>query len=119
MVRKSASSQPTQQVQMQDWRHRDRLGIMVLSNRTNMPKSIQQHRSAKRVSKVPESFLKQLREDIAFRRIDSGIQLLRQHREYIDSCSPKQKNAAVFIGHLAQWVDIGFAKPNLVKELLG
>ncbi len=84
-----------------------------------MPGSNDQHQATKRVPKVPESFLRQLREDIADRRIDSGIQLLRRHREFIDSCSPKQKNAAIFIGHLAQWVDIGFAKPGLVKELLG
>jgi tetratricopeptide (TPR) repeat protein len=104
---------------MQDWKLRNRLGTMVLSGKTNMPKSTERNRDTKRVPKVPESFLRQLREDIAFRRIDSGIQLLRQHREFIELCSPKQKNAAIFIGHLAQWVDIGFAKPGLVKELLG
>jgi tetratricopeptide (TPR) repeat protein len=92
---------------------------MVLRNKTGMPKSNEIHQVSKPVPRVPESFLRQLREDIAFRRIDSGIQLLRQHREFIESCGPKQKNAAVFIGHLAQWVDIGFAKPGLVKELLG
>ncbi len=103
---------------MRDWRLRDRLGIMVLSSKTGMPKSNEMQRAAKRLPGVPESFLRQLREDIAFRRIDSGIQLLRRHREFIESSGPKQKNAAVFIGHLAQWVDIGYGKPGLVKDLL-
>src|SRR6202521_2948162 len=103
---------------MQNWRLRDRLGIMVLSTNTSMPKSNRMHQATKRLPSVPESFLRQLREDIAFRRIDSGIQLLRQHREFIELCCPKEKNAAIFIGHLAQWVDIGFAKPALVRELL-
>jgi tetratricopeptide (TPR) repeat protein len=68
--------------------------------------------------KVFHSFLKQLKEDIAFRRIEDGIQLLNGHRDFIESCSPKRKNSATLIGHLAQWVDIGFGKVSLVKELL-
>src|SRR6202165_4200116 len=93
---------------MQDWKLRNRLGTMVLSSKTvlstktNMPKSDERRRLTKRVPKVPEAFLRQLRDDIAFRRIDSGIQLLRRHREFIELCCPEQKNAAIFIGHLAQ-----------------
>jgi tetratricopeptide (TPR) repeat protein len=104
---------------MQYWKPDDRLGTMVASLGANMPKVAEVHQLAKRVPKIPHSFLKQLRENIAYRRIDSGIQLLDRHREFIESCSPKGKDACIFIGHLAQWVDIGFAKPELIKELLG
>lgn len=74
--------------------------------------------TTKRIGKVPDGFLRQLKEDLAFRRIDHGIQLLREHRRFIDSCGPKQKNGGIFLGQLAEWVDIGFAKPELIKELL-
>jgi hypothetical protein len=104
---------------MQNWKFRKRLGTIVLSSNASMPKLSERYRPAKRVAKVPDSFLRQLREDIAFRRIDSGIELLRRHPEFIESCSPQQTNAAIFIGHLAQWVDIGFGKSELIKELLG
>jgi tetratricopeptide (TPR) repeat protein len=70
------------------------------------------------MTKVPRRFLEQLREDIAFRRIDSGIRLLESHQHLIDSCGPGQENGVVFLAHLAQWVDAGFAQPELIKNLL-
>jgi tetratricopeptide (TPR) repeat protein len=36
----------------------------------------------------------------------------------METCDPKQKNAAGLIGQLAQWVDIGFAQPDLVRNVL-
>jgi tetratricopeptide (TPR) repeat protein len=69
-------------------------------------------------SKVPERFLKQLQEDVAWRRIDSGLQRLQVQRKLVDSCGLGQKGAAVLLGYLAQWVDIGFARPALIKRLL-
>jgi len=68
--------------------------------------------------KIPGSLLVRLREDIAFRRINNGITRLVAHRGILDSLDPKQKNAAAFLGYLAQWVDIGFGNPALVKNLL-
>ena len=68
--------------------------------------------------KVPERFLRQLQEDIAWRRIDSGLHRLQVQRTLVDSCGLRQKGAAVLLGYLAQWVDIGFARPALIKQLL-
>jgi tetratricopeptide (TPR) repeat protein len=68
--------------------------------------------------KIPERFLKQLQEDIAWRRIASGLQRLQVQRKLVDSCGLRQKGAAVLLGYLAQWVDIGFARPALIKQLL-
>ena len=69
-------------------------------------------------AKIPERFLKQLQEDVAGRRIHSGLQRLQAHRTLVDSCGLRQKGAAVLLGYLAQWVDIGFARPALIKQLL-
>ncbi len=68
--------------------------------------------------KIPERFLKQLQEDIAWRRIDSGLRRLQAQKTLVDSCDSGQKGAAVLLGYLAQWVDIGFAGPALIKRLL-
>jgi tetratricopeptide (TPR) repeat protein len=68
--------------------------------------------------KVPERFLRQLQEDIAWRRIARGLQRLQVQRTLVDSCGLRQKGAAVLLGYLAQWVDIGFARPALIKQLL-
>jgi tetratricopeptide (TPR) repeat protein len=68
--------------------------------------------------RVSERFLKQLREDIAWRRIGSGLERLQAHRALVDCCNPRQKGAAILLGYLAQWVDIGFARPALIKQLL-
>lgn len=86
------------------------------ARRAPLPRKVVQ--IAKRTGKVPEVFLRHLREDVALRKIDSGFQLLSEHREFIENFAPKQKDAAVFLGQLAQWVDIGFARPDLVKNLL-
>jgi len=68
--------------------------------------------------KIPERVLKQLQEDIAWRRIESGLRRLQAQKTLVDSCGPAQKGAAVLLGYLAQWVDIGFAGPALIKRLL-
>jgi tetratricopeptide (TPR) repeat protein len=68
--------------------------------------------------RIPETFLNQLKEDVAWRRIDSGLQRLQAQRALLESCGPTQKNAAILLGYLAQWVDIGFARPALIEKLL-
>src|ERR1039458_6642451 len=62
--------------------------------------------------------LRQLREDIAYRRLDSGMQCLEANRSLIGSLAPTRKSAGVLLGYLAQWVDIGFEGPQLIKSLL-
>ena len=39
-------------------------------------------------------------------------------RQLLTSFDPEQKNAALFTGYLAQWVDVGFQRPGLVKEIV-
>lgn len=107
---------------MSRWKLRSRFSIMGTLRDTAMlvpgGKHLYTLRATHASPKVLHSFLKQLKEDIAFRRIEDGIQLLHKHLDLIGSCSPQRKNSAIVIGHLAQWVDIGFGKPSLVKELL-
>jgi tetratricopeptide (TPR) repeat protein len=64
------------------------------------------------------ALLRQLREDIAYRRLDSGMRCLEANRSLIGSLAPAQKSAGVLLGYLAQWVDIGFEGPQLIKRLL-
>jgi tetratricopeptide (TPR) repeat protein len=69
-------------------------------------------------NKIPENALTRLRDDLVSRRIGSGIEWLKNHKTLFESFPPAQKNAAAFLDYLAQWVDIGFDRPRLVKELL-
>ena len=69
--------------------------------------------------RIPETLLRQLKADIGFRRIDSGIRCLESHRDLLNACGPNVSNSAVFLGYVAQWVDVGFDHPSLVKTLLG
>ena len=62
--------------------------------------------------------LRQLRDDIAYRRLDSGMRCLEANRALIGSLAPTHKGAGVLLGYLAQWVDIGFEGPQLIKRLL-
>ncbi|MHB8527216.1 MAG: tetratricopeptide repeat protein [Candidatus Acidiferrales bacterium] len=68
--------------------------------------------------KIPDSLVVQLRRDLVFRRIGDGMKKLHAHREIFNSLRPVQTNAAALLGCLAQWVDIGFASPTLIKKLL-
>lgn len=62
--------------------------------------------------------LGRLREDIAYRRLASGMRCLEANRSLFESLTPMQPNAGVLLGYLAQWVDIGFDGPWLIKRLL-
>ena len=62
--------------------------------------------------------LRRLREDMAYRRIDSGMRCLQANRGLFESLAPSLKSAGVLVGYLAQWVDIGYEDPALVKRLL-
>jgi len=62
--------------------------------------------------------ISRLREDLALRRIGSGLQALETHRSALAALDPKQEIAAEMVGLLAQWVDIGFAGLDLLRELL-
>jgi tetratricopeptide (TPR) repeat protein len=67
---------------------------------------------------ITDEFLAQLKEDLVCRRVGRGMTRLQTHQELFTSFDPEQKNAARFVGYLAQWVDIGFQRPPLVKEII-
>jgi tetratricopeptide (TPR) repeat protein len=69
-------------------------------------------------SQIDEGLLSQLREDLASRRIARGIACLQSRASLVEVLDPQQPNAARFLGHLAQWVDIGFAGPSQLKKIL-
>lgn len=68
--------------------------------------------------RISDDFIKQLKLDIAYRRIDHGVRSLQAHQRIIDSCSPAIANSAVFLAYLAQWIDVGFANRHILKKLL-
>jgi len=67
---------------------------------------------------ITDDFLAQLKQDLVCRRVGRGMACLDHHRHLFTSLDPAQKNAARFAGYLAQWVDIGFQRPVLVKEVV-
>jgi tetratricopeptide (TPR) repeat protein len=83
-----------------------------------MSSSLTHKRLATQHTEIPDEFLKHLKEDIAWRRIDSGLRCLAAHQELVESCELRQKNAAVLLGYFAQWIDLGFSGRALLKRLL-
>ena len=67
---------------------------------------------------IPEDLLAQLRDDLGCRRISKGIELLTSYRPVISGLDISQANAATLVGLVAQWVDIGFDRPQLIRDLL-
>jgi tetratricopeptide (TPR) repeat protein len=67
---------------------------------------------------IPDEFLTQLKNDLVCRRVGRGLASLEEHRHLLRSFAPEKKNAALFAGYLAQWVDIGYQRPALVKEII-
>src|SRR5678816_4033678 len=67
---------------------------------------------------ISDEFLAQLKEDLVCRRLGHGMARLEEYRAVWTSFDPKQKNAALFAGYLAEWVDIGFQRPALVKDVV-
>ena len=66
---------------------------------------------------IPPGFLSALRDDLASRRIASGLSRLAEHRDFIAACRPGQKNSALLLGYLAQWIDIGYPDAVLQEAL--
>src|SRR5215471_1771351 len=67
-------------------------------------------------AEISDDFLAQLKGDLVCRRVAHGFARLEEHRHLLSSFNPENKNAALFAGYLAQWVDVGFQRPTLVKE---
>jgi tetratricopeptide (TPR) repeat protein len=71
-----------------------------------------------RPTEISDQFLAQLKEDLVCRRVSQGFAQLEANRYLLSSFNPKSRNAAVFAAYLAQWVDLGFERPALVKEVV-
>ena len=72
----------------------------------------------KRSAEISTSLLRELKEHVASRRVSKGIALLDAHAGLLTVLDAGQKRAAPFVGYLAQWVDIGYGEPELLKNLL-
>ena len=69
-------------------------------------------------AEISDEFLAQLKEDLVCRRVGRGLARLEEHRHLLTSFDPERTNAAPLAGYLAQWVDVGFQRPALVKEVV-
>lgn len=67
---------------------------------------------------VPLALIEELAEYLTRRRIRRGMESLQHHAHLIATLHPDQANAGCFLGHLARWVDIGYDRPALIRELL-
>jgi len=79
---------------------------------------VSRSRDKAKITTIPAGLLAHLRDDLGSRRIANGIDRLTRHRRVLAALGPSQKGAATLVGLLAQWVDIGFDRPLLVKDLL-
>ena len=68
-------------------------------------------------AEISDEFLAQLKEDLVRRRVGRGMARLEEHRHLLTSFDPEKRNAGLFAGYLAQWVDVGFQRVGLVKEI--
>src|SRR6266849_4530592 len=67
-------------------------------------------------AEISDEFLAQLKDDLVCRRVGRGMARLEDHRHLLTSFDPDKKNAGIFTGYLAQWVDLGFERPVLVNN---
>ncbi len=67
---------------------------------------------------ISDEFLAQLKQDLVCRRVGRGMALLEQHRRLLTSFDPEKKNAGRLAGYVAQWVDLGFERSGLVKDIV-
>ncbi len=70
------------------------------------------------LSEISDEFLAQLKEDLVCRRVAQGFARLEEQGQLLSSFDPQKKNAGLFAGYLAQWVDVGFRRAGLVKEIV-
>lgn len=77
--------------------------------------------TASRAARTPEitaALLQELKANVTCRQVSQGIALLEAHSGLFHTLDSQQKNAAVFVGYVAQWVDIGYREPELLEKLL-
>ncbi|MBV9341394.1 MAG: tetratricopeptide repeat protein [Acidobacteria bacterium] len=69
-------------------------------------------------AEISDDFLAQLKDDLVCRRVGRGLARLERHRRVLNDFDPEKENAARFTGYLAQWVDLGFQPPEVVKQVV-
>ena len=67
---------------------------------------------------ITDEFLAQLKDDLVCRRVERGMARLDKASHVLSSLDPRQENAARLVGCVAQWVDVGYQSPALVKLLV-
>jgi tetratricopeptide (TPR) repeat protein len=67
---------------------------------------------------VPLPLIEELTEHLTRRHIGRGIACLERNAALLAALHPDQLHAGCFLGHLARWVDVGFDRPALVRDLL-
>ena len=88
------------------------------TGRARLPADSQLPDDAGAAFEISGELLQRLKHDLACRRIGAGITWLQSHANHIHALRPEQPRAATFVGCLAQWVDMGFARPALIRDLL-
>ncbi len=63
------------------------------------------------------TLVEQLRDDLGFRRIGQGFELLESIRTSVEKLKP-EAGEGVLAGLVAQWVDAGFDSPALLERIL-
>jgi len=69
-------------------------------------------------TEISDEFLAQLKDDLIGRRLESAMARLASNGQLLAGFNSEQKNAAVFVGYMAQCVDSGFQRYSLVKEMV-
>lgn len=72
----------------------------------------------KKSLEITDALLRELKENVAARQVSKGVALLDANQHLFAALDPEQKNAAAFVGYVAQWVDIGYREPELLEKLL-
>jgi tetratricopeptide (TPR) repeat protein len=67
---------------------------------------------------IADEFLADLKQDLVCRRVERGMARLEEHRHLLTTFDPAKPNSGRFAGYLAQWVDLGFQRPSMVKNLV-
>jgi len=75
-------------------------------------------RKATASTEIDQALLNELRECLAQRCIERGLSSLRAREALLKSLGPRQADSARFVGHLAQWIDVGAFDASLLKTIL-
>lgn len=69
-------------------------------------------------TEISHEFLAQLKQDLVSRRVSRAFARLEDHPQLLTAFDPEKKNAALYTGYLAQWVDVGFQRTGMVQAIV-